>query len=217
MKDEEPATTLIPVNNMSTTKRPVHELLVGQRKKLGSVATKAFSEIRHFLYQEITLPPAEKILQNFSLQTHLKTKKKKTRDEVNELKKLVTKSHEVLASARTVFPMRLFPHIIVLDRTKITITRRDFLSADIMSIQIEDVLNVAASVGPLFGSLTIASRVMSSVDHFTVNYLWRNDAMHIKRMIQGYVAAKNSGMDLSKLSRQEMVEALHELGHDANR
>lgn len=135
-----------------------------------------------------------------------------------DLKKIVAQSHEILMSANTVFPFTLFPDTITVDRTKITITRRDFFwSSDVMSIRIEDVLNVAANTGPLFGSLTIASRVMSTVDHFKINLFWRSDAIQLKHMIQGYVIAQHNKIDTAHLSKKELIDTLVELGHDSSR
>ncbi len=76
-----------------------------------------------------------------------------------ELKQAIHGSHEVLATATTVFPFTLFPDTVTLDRAKLNITKRSFVStAEVMSIRIEDILNVTASVGPVFGSLHIVSR-----------------------------------------------------------
>lgn len=137
-------------------------------------------------------------------------------DKAADLKKIVAQSHEILMSANTVFPFTLFPDTITVDRTKITITRRDFFwSSDVMSIRIEDVLNVAANTGPLFGSLTVASRVMSTVDHFKINLFWRSDAIRLKHMIQGYVIAQHNKIDTAHLSKRELIDTLIELGHDS--
>lgn len=134
-----------------------------------------------------------------------------------ELKKIVSQSHEVLMAANTVFPITLFPDTVTVDRTKVTITRRDFFwSSDVMSIRIEDVLNVSATVGPLFGSLTVASRVMSTIDHFKINHFWRNDAIRLKHIIQGYVIAQHNNIDTAHLNKKDLVETLIELGHDSN-
>jgi hypothetical protein len=123
----------------------------------------------------------------------------------------------VLASARTVFPVTLFPDSIIVDRTKISIIKRDFFwTSNIISFQIEDVLNVSCAVGPLFGSLTIASRVMSSVDHFQISYLWRNEAVFFKHLIQGHIIAKNNKLETDQLTKKEMVDTLCELGIDSN-
>jgi hypothetical protein len=144
--------------------------------------------------------------------------KKEILDKADDLKKIVSQSHEILMSANTVFPMSLFPDTVTVDRTKVTITRRDFFwSSDVMSFRIEDVLNVAASTGPLFGSLTIASRVMSSVDHFKITNFWRSDAIKLKQIIQGYVIAQHNKIDTAHLDKRDLIETLMELGHDSNR
>ena len=136
-------------------------------------------------------------------------------DSGEDLHKVIKQSHETLASANTVFPMTLFPDTVFVDRTKVTIIRRDFFwSSDTMSIRIEDVLNVSATVGPVFGSLTIASRVMSTIDHFQIRHFWRNDAIYMKRIIQGYVIAQHNKIDTAHLSKQDLIETLLEIGND---
>lgn len=136
-------------------------------------------------------------------------------DSSGDLHKVIKQSHETLASANTVFPITLFPDTVFVDRTKVTIIRRDFFwSSDTMSIRIEDVLNVSATVGPLFGSLTIASRVMSTIDHFQIRHFWRNDAIYMKRVIQGYVIAQHNKIDTAHLSKQDLIETLLEIGND---
>ncbi len=144
-------------------------------------------------------------------------KKAKELEEAEKLKRIVKRSHQVLASARTVFPVTLFPDSIIVDRTKISIIKRDFFwTSNVISFQIEDVLNVGCAVGPLFGSLTIASRVMSTVDHFQINYLWRNEAIFLKQLIQGHIIAKNNKLETDKLTKKEMIETLCELGIDSD-
>lgn len=131
-----------------------------------------------------------------------------------KLEKIINQSHEILAEANTVFPVTLFPDTVVVDRTKVTIIKRDFfMSSDTMSFRIEDVLNAEVTVGPLFGSLTIASRVMSTTDHFRIDHFWRKDAVYLKRIIQGYVIAQHNKIDVAHLSKDELIKTLDELGH----
>lgn len=133
------------------------------------------------------------------------------------IKKMVKLSNEVLASARTVFPVDPFPDTVVLDRTTLNITKRTFFfSNDTLSIRIEDILNAHVNIGPFLGSLTIASRILSSEDHFTINNLWRKDAVHLKHMIQGYIIALHNEIEISHLSKEELIETISELGHDLN-
>jgi hypothetical protein len=217
-----------------------YTFLLRLSRKLGTVATKSFVDMRQFLNHEITVSPTDRFRATMPRlhrgeegigrsgavaeagREATKEKKKKSEaedtpvDPTENLKKIVKQSHEVLASANTVFPITLFPDTVVVDRTKVTITRRNFFwSSDVMSIRIEDVLNVSASVGPLFGSLTVASRVMSTIDHFQINYFWRNDAIHLKHIIQGYVIAQHNNLDTAHLNKNELVKTLKELGHDS--
>ncbi len=205
-----------------------YSFLLRLSKKLGTVATKSFVEVRDFLNQDIPMPTqAERFVSGM---VNMKRRVEETEiarrkalqkrnaelDSAANLKKIVKQSHEVLASANTVFPITLFPDTVYLDRTKVTIIRRNFFwSSDVMSIRIEDILNVSASVGPLFGSLTVASRVMSTVDHFRIDYFWRNEAIHLKHIIQGYVIAQHNNLDTAHLRKDELVKTLEELGNDS--
>lgn len=207
-----------PSDPMRSSRPSAYDLLVRQSKKLGSVATRALHGARHILNldrDKISMPSAEQFLGNFPRRMQLK--KQQELKEADRLKKAVRHSHEVLGTANTVFPVTLFPDSIIVDRTKMSIIRRDFFwTSNTISFQIEDILNVSCGVGPVFGSLTIASRVMSTVDHFQVNYLWRSDAIFLKHLIQGHVIAKQSKLETDHLTREEMVETLCELGMDAD-
>ncbi len=202
-----------------------YNFLLRLSRRLGSVATASsfLHDMRSFMSQEIPLPTAHQLFTT-PIQRHSanaadkkKTMQQQEKEKAEDLKKIVAQSHEMLLSANTVFPVTLFPDTVTVDRTKVTITRRDFFwSSDVMSIRIEDVLNVTATVGPLFGSLTVASRVMSTIDHFKINHFWRADAIRLKHLIQGYVIAQHNKIDTAHLSRKELIETLLELGHDSN-
>lgn len=220
MKDEElnriNSSTFEP-NTASLNKPSTYDLLVRQSKKLGSVATKTFNDIKTVLNYEIPLPPANQLIKSMTGHKPKPARRADAQD-IAELKKMVKKSHEVLAKASTVFPVTLFPDDVILDRMKITIIKRDFFwSSSVISIQVRDILNVSTNVGPLFGSLSIASRVMNSIDHFEINYLWRGDAERLKNMIQGYAIAKHSNIDTDHLSKSELVDMLTDLGNDTDK
>lgn len=207
MKDDELANESPPVVGPTP-----YELLVRQSRKMGKAATKTLHDLKHLLHQEIPMPSRDQLLSGLSLVPRLKNTKKT--QELDSLKRMVRKSHEILAGARTVFLVKLFPDDIIIDRTKITITKRSFFwSSSVVSIRVEDILNVSTEVGPLFGSVSIASRVMNSIDHFQISYLWRGDAIYIKHIIQGYVFALQNNVDVSKLPRKELLDMLNELGH----
>lgn len=141
--------------------------------------------------------------------------RRRDRQEDDDMDDMISRSNEVLARATTVFPLTFFPDSVILDRTKLTVIRRNFFfSEDVMSIRIEDILNVSANVGPFFGSITIATRVMSTDDHFTIYNFLREDVMHLKHMIHGYVIARHNNIPCDHLTHEQLIHILEELGHD---
>jgi hypothetical protein len=133
-----------------------------------------------------------------------------------QLSRAIGAAHEILCTATTVFPFTLFPDTITIDRSKITVTRRQFFKiADVVTLRIEDVLNVVAHVGPVFGSIEIATRFFSEKKPYRVNYLWRGDALRIKRIMQGYIIAMQKKVDCSALATHELSALLDELGQSA--
>jgi len=124
----------------------------------------------------------------------------------------VGNSQDVLVAADTVFPFTLFPHSIVIDREKVTIVNRTFFrTAEIVSIKIEDVLNVTADIGPFFGAVEVETRFFDPIRH-SIKYLRRNDALKVKRILQGYVVALKKGIVCSGFSVQQLIQILDDLG-----
>ncbi|HSX35749.1 MAG TPA: hypothetical protein VLH84_02335 [Patescibacteria group bacterium] len=135
------------------------------------------------------------------------------RKAASELLQAVGHASEVLGKVTTVFPLTLFPDTVTLDREKVTIAHRFFFRmAEVISISIEDILNVAADVGPFFGSLQIATRFFDEKKPYKVNYLWRSDALKIKQLLQGYVIATKKDVDLAALPTAELRDILIQLG-----
>lgn len=251
----------------SQNKLSSYTFLLRLSRRMGTIATRSFLEVRDFLHHDISIHPKDGFLGNFP-RLHLqrrseqkieskpsngssgqggipasepirgmsddsskggkhddeqegrdrKTAAEKGETEVDagekDLEKIISQSHEVLAEASTVFPVKLFPDTVVVDRTKVTIIKRDFFwSSDTMTFRIEDVLNAEVTVGPLFGSLIIASRVMSTTDHFRIDHFWRNDAIYLKRIIQGYIIARHNQIDVAHLPKDELIKTLSELGY----
>lgn len=130
-----------------------------------------------------------------------------------KLTQAIVASSKPLMKATTVFPFTLFPDTIVVDRAKITITHRVFFgTAEVLSVRVEDVLNVMADVGPIFGSVKIVTRFFNAEKPYAVNYLWRGDALRIKRILQGYVIATQKEIDCSSLDTWRLSRLLEELG-----
>lgn len=134
-------------------------------------------------------------------------------DSAIELTQTIDKSHEILVQATTVFPFTLFPDAITLDRAKLTIAHREFFwTAEVMSIRIEDILNVTADVGPFFGSLKIFTRFFATDKPYTISFLRRKDALRLKRVLQGYIIALQKEIDCSSMPTKDLAQMLGDLG-----
>ena len=130
-----------------------------------------------------------------------------------ELRDAIKGSNQVLVTATTA--LALFSDTFTVDRAKLTITKRTFFrSAEVMSIRIEDILNVTATVGPFFGTVQIVSRVVNNQQSSTVGPFWRSDALRVKRITQGYIIALQRGIDCSALDTHELATMLDKLGQD---
>ncbi len=140
-----------------------------------------------------------------------------TEEVKQEFQQAIAGSHEVLCTATTLFPFKLFPDTITLDRAKLTVIHRTFFGmAEVMSIRIEDLLNVTVSIGPILGSVKIVSRVFNVEKPFVVNAFKRNDALRVKRIMQGYVIALQREIDCSNLPTPELAAMLEQLGTDTH-
>jgi hypothetical protein len=134
-----------------------------------------------------------------------------------QLKEAIGHASDTLVSASTVFPFTLFPDTVIVDRSKLTVTKRFFFAiSETFSIRIEDILNVTADTGPFFGSLQITTRFFTvEKKPYSVNYLWRSDALRIKRILQGYIIATTKNIDCSGMDAKKLSHMLDELGKGA--
>lgn len=130
-----------------------------------------------------------------------------------QLQNAIRGSNEILATATTV--LKFFPDTLTVDRAKLTVTKRTFFqTAEVMSMRIEDVMNVTCKLGPFLGSVTIHSRIIGDQQPYTIGLFTRKDAMHLKRITQGYVIALQRKIDCSSLAASELVTMLDQLGQD---
>ncbi len=134
-----------------------------------------------------------------------------------QLREAIGHASDTLATATTVFPFTLFPDTITVDRSKLTVNKRFFFAiSESFSIRIEDVLNVTADTGPFFGSIQITTRFFANEkEPYKVNYLWRSDALRLKRIIQGYVIAMRKHIDCSSMPADKLARMLDDLGKGA--
>lgn len=202
----------------SPRKSTPYDLLMRQSRKMGQIATRTYDVTKEFLKRDVsTIKPKSPDALLFGKRAE-SSDQGVTTDEAKDINQVVQRSHEVLAGAKTVMlPVNLFPDSVIVDRTKVTITKRSFFwTAQVITTRIEDILSVTSNIGPVFGSLLISTRVMNSTDHYEINYFWRRDAAYLKQIIQGYVIAQHNSIETKHLTREELIETLLELGQDSS-
>lgn len=149
----------------------------------------------------------------FPLGAYLRQQKKFKAEK--ELEKAIGGARQILAEATTVFPFTLFPDTVTIDRTKLTVTHRTFFQvAEIMSVNVEDILNVTANIGPFFGSMRISTRFFDPDKPYHINWLSRSDALRLKHVLHGSIIASQKGIDTTAVSTEELSELFDKLGDD---
>ena len=132
-----------------------------------------------------------------------------------KLMNTTVETQETLLTADTVFPFTLFRSTVQIDRHKLTIIRRSFFwTADTISVQICDILNVEVNVGPFFGSVVMSSKYFNK-KYKSVNFLWRHDAIKFQRLVQGSIIASRKQIDYSGIEKEQLVALLSDLGQGA--
>jgi hypothetical protein len=107
----------------------------------------------------------------------------------------------------------LFPDTVTVDRSQVTITHHWFFFVGATSsIRIEDILNVEATVGPFFGSLTLSTRYFDSSRAHNIKRLWRWDAVRLQAIIQGMIVAAKKQIDTMALNKNELIDGLTKVG-----
>lgn len=148
-----------------------------------------------------------------NIQSHFKNASKEQKKTVDQLANAIGAGQDILFRMDTVFPFQLFTTTVSVDRAKITITDRDFIkSGEVLSIRIEDVLNITSHVGPFLGSVKIVTRFFNPEKPYIVKNIKRSDALQFKRIVIGCLIARQKEIDYSSLPTKELAEMLNQLG-----
>ncbi|HUC87876.1 MAG TPA: hypothetical protein VMR95_01880 [Candidatus Binatia bacterium] len=135
-------------------------------------------------------------------------------DEVMQaLSRAVWDSDEVLVTADTT--SKLHRSTLTLNRAKLFAEKRSALgSIDDMSVRIEDVLNISATLGPISGTIKIATKFNTPGPPYSIGPFHRKDALKLKRIVQGYIIALQRKIDLNMVPTNELITQLYEIGED---
>jgi hypothetical protein len=158
-----------------------------------------------FVQSNVSPPPGPTVINNSQ-------DDKEKREQVERLDKLVEQSNRVLLQCQTVFPFDIFPDTLIVDERKVNIIYKEFfLSENVHSVLIENIQDVQIEAGALFAKLTVIPSLYPDT-MVSVEYLRKNDAFEARRLIQGIIACKREGIDLSKLDLPEIVDKIRAVG-----
>lgn len=129
-----------------------------------------------------------------------------------QLNHLAQESARVLLEIKTVFPFTLFPDILILDETKVSMhISYFFYTKEVRSIEYKDIFNVVIQQGLFFAKLEIIDRYFVQRP-IILEYLKRNEAIHARRIIQGMVIAKKENIPIENVSIEQLIPKLDRIG-----
>lgn len=129
-----------------------------------------------------------------------------------KLDDLADKSDSILLKVSTFWPFTFFVNDIIVDPYKVNIIFREFFwSEHIHSVMIKDILDVVVETSVFFATVKIVDQgyVENTID---ITYLKRDDAMKVRKIIQGLVIAHRQAVDLSILTPSHIRTKAEELG-----
>jgi hypothetical protein len=138
-------------------------------------------------------------------------KKEKIIDK-NIVAELVKKSNRILTTISTHrFPFDFFPDTLNVEEGRLTIINRSFFfSSQIHSVDIKDISNIFVNTAPFFAQLVIISKTFTK-NEIRIKYLWKDEAVMVRRIIEGLRTFQSKQIDTSTYSVRELIAKLKEL------
>src|SRR5665213_249867 len=135
-------------------------------------------------------------------------------DDASEaLKQAIKDVNEVLVTATTMTP--LHKKTLTLTRTKLFTEEHSGLGMiSVTHLSGEDLLNVDGSIGPLSGFISLTTRLDGPSAPIHIGPFHRKDALTLKRILQGYITARQRRIDLGPIPVDQLKAMLYELGVD---
>lgn len=127
-----------------------------------------------------------------------------------KLKDMVASSNRILLSISSVFPLDIFPNIINVEATRITIITRQLFTSQVRSVDVKNISNVFIDLGFLFATLTIVSDTFIE-NEIKINNLWRKEAILARRIIEGLRMFVKEDIDTTNYTVEELISKLKEL------
>jgi len=144
----------------------------------------------------------------------------KKKEETKQHLKIIADRHTIeLMNVYSVFPFSIFRDRLIIDTTKVSVTRKQFFATEyITTIPLKDLADVTVQTVLFLGTLNIeympqsqSPGMMKPIEVRIAN-LWREDAIRAKNILKGALVAKAEDIDIASLSPEEVVKVLEKFG-----
>ncbi len=130
-----------------------------------------------------------------------------------KLEHLADEAPMTLMKFSSVFPFDILPTSVVLEKTKVTVTKPFFIgSNDIRNILINEISHVEVTTSLWFATMRIISTIPNS-QPIVINHLWKEDALQAQRIISGLMIGLREEVDLSEVPAADLKRNAERLGH----
>jgi len=124
---------------------------------------------------------------------------------------LVKKSNRILVGISShAFPFDFFPDTLNVEEGRITIINRRLFSSEVHSIDIKDISNIFINTVIFFSQLVVISKTFEE-NEIKIANLRTNEAIFIRRIIEGLRIFVNKQIDTSGYTKEELIAKLQEL------
>lgn len=130
-------------------------------------------------------------------------------DSKQALTEAIRNTTEVIAMITIPLPIN---SKLILTRQKLVYEKGTLFSRHVYSIEPKGVINVTASIGPIFGIIYFSHEAKDFPKQ--IGLIWRKDAIRMKRIIDGYILANRQNINISDIEAAELLPMLVKLGTD---
>lgn len=176
--------------------------------------------------QAVTTQMDQPMITPLDQKTKDETKKAAAKDALKEslknlqmsqekLKNLMEKNERVLCQISTVFPFTLFPTKVIVRENKVEVIFSNFFaSKTIRSADIKDISEIVINTSWFFSSMKIVAKTFVD-NEITVSFLKNDDALKVRRLVEGLTSMAEEKIDVSKLSTDNLIDRSEKLGSAA--
>lgn len=133
-------------------------------------------------------------------------------EEADKFNKFLELGSTPILKVSAVFPLDLFPDILIVDPVKVTqISRVFFGTNQVRSISIKDIKIITVENSPFFSTLRISDNMLQP-SVFVIKPLWKKEACRARDIIQGLMESTKQDIDTTKITPEEKLSDFEELG-----